>query len=133
MNPGEILLRMKRAVIERGTTVTLNWVERTGGTPDPVTGATVGGTVTPRTADIRALVHSIEAISQLRRFVEIEAGDMIVDFLPDADIDGKENLRFTVNSQGYEQKALGGDLARAWDVMFGEVEGFRTVLLKRAT
>lgn len=121
-------------VAVRGTPVLLRWVVYSGGTIDPGTGATVGGVATPVTAGpFNGLIHVMEAKSVLRQFVEIEQGDMIVDFDPDVPLDGHDNLRFVIDGQDYEQKELGGRLAQAWDVIIAGQRTLRTVLLKKAT
>jgi hypothetical protein len=126
----------------RGTNFLLSWVTYSGGTVDPGTNAVVGGTATAQTGGpYQGLVHLSEAKSVLRQFVEIEAGDIIVDFPPTIAIDGLQNLRFTmldenfapIPDQVFEQKELGGKLAQMFDVVVAGNKSLRTVLLKKAT
>lgn len=118
----------------RGVLVMLEWVTYTGGTVDPGTNAIVGGVTTPMTGGpYSAFMHQMEAKSALRQFVEIEAGDIVIDLPRAAPIDGLQNLRFLVNGNKYEQKELGGRLSMAWDVVIAGNRTVRTVLLKLAT
>lgn len=131
---GFILNRMQVNIAGKGVGVTLRWTTFSGGRKDAGTGAIINGTPTPQTlGPIQALMHAAEAKSVLRQFVEIEAGDIILDFPPDAPLDGKDNLRFVVNGQDYEQKKLGGKLAKMWDMNIAGNLGCRTVLLELAT
>ena len=131
---GFALNRMLVNVQTRGTPVKLTWVTYSGGTVDPGTGATINATATPQSlGPINALVHVEEAKSVLRQFVEIEVGDLIVDFPPAVQIDGLDNLRFVIDGQNYEQKEIGGRLAKAWDTIIAGNRSLRTVLLKKAT
>jgi hypothetical protein len=126
----------------RGCNFMLSWVTYSGGTVDPGTRAIIGGTAIPQTGGpYQGLVHLAEAKSVLRQYVEIEVGDMIVDFPPYVPIDGLQNLRFTMLDQNgnplpdqvYEQKEIGGKLAKAWDAIVAGNPTLRTVLLKKAT
>lgn len=129
----EHLRRMRHAVAAHGTSVTLTWVETTGGTIDPVTRAPVGGVTQTKTATAKALVHHVAASSALRQHVEIEVGDVILDFDPTVALDGKEGLTFTVDGTLYVQKDLGEKLSTMWDALFMGKRMLRTVLVRRAT
>ncbi len=136
---------LNRALVNigvRGTNWMLTWVTYAGGKIDPGTNAIVGGTPTAQSmGPVAGLVHLAEAKSVLRQFVEIEVGDVIVDFPPYVTIDGLANLRFymvdsngnRVDDQTYEQKELGGKLAKAWDLVVAGNMTVRTVLLSKAT
>jgi len=63
----------------------------------------------------------------------VEIGDLMVDFPPDAPLDGKENLVFTVKGQAYVQKEVSEKLAQSWDATLGDRRMFRTMLLRAKT
>jgi hypothetical protein len=130
-NLATIQARIALNLQQAGTDILLTWSEYTGGTPDPVTGANVGGMESRRTKLVKGLVHSAEATSSVRQFAEIEVGDIIVDLAPDAPIDGKTGLRFTIDGQVYCQKTVGEKLTKMWDVVQANVRLYRTVLLKK--
>jgi hypothetical protein len=116
------------------TPVTLKWIEWTGATTtDPVTGSKLG-TKVDKTSTVNAFVHFVQpAATGVRQFNEIEHGDCIVDFSPDAPLDGKEELRFEIAGALWVQKTVGRTLATTWDTLVGGQKIFRTVLLRKAT
>ena len=79
---GELSGRLMRAVVVYGERVELRWVETVGGIEDAGTGATVGGEDVVKSLEVNALVHEVAATPQLRRYTDIVAGDLMVDFLP---------------------------------------------------
>lgn len=98
-----------------------------------MTGQVLGGSSTTTTATLRAMVHAAEAKRMAREWGEIETGDLIVDFGPEAELDGKASLRFTIDGQVYEQAKTGGKLTKMWDAVVAGKRLMRTVLLRRAT
>lgn len=126
--------RIPLNLAESGTTITLEWDTITGGTVDPVRQTTVGGTVTRQTATVKGFLHYVQIAKQgVMQFNEFEQGDCIVDLAPDADIDGKTNLRFTIDGERWVAKDLGEKLAKTWDVVVQGQRLYRSVLLKKAT
>ena len=69
------------------------------------------------------------------RFTEIKTGDVILDFIGDVAIDGKEGLEFEIGRVGntpgklYVQKNGGKELAESWDVHANNQAVTRTVLV----
>jgi hypothetical protein len=125
--------RLKQAARQRGDTVKLHWTTVTGGTVDPVYHVTTGGTETPRSEEIKALVHFPDYASHsVRNFAVIQVGDLIVDFPADAQLDGRAGLSFEIQGIRYRQKETGEDLAKAWDAVVGGVRLARTLLLTPA-
>ncbi len=123
---------------ESGTDVTLAWLVWPAGTAvDATTQSKVADDThqpTPGTATIKAFVHTPDfAKPQVRQFNEIEAGDLILDVAPDADVDGKDALVFTVAGIEYVQKPISQRLARSWDVIFQGEKLMRGLLLRRKT
>lgn len=126
--------RIGQNLDESGTEITLHWDEVTGGTLDRTTGSMVGGTVTAKTATIRAFVHfpSLNTMA-LREFQEIETGDAILDVAPDVVLEaaGRRNLRFEFNGARWEQKPLSDALAKTWDAMVQGARLHRSVLVRK--
>jgi len=52
---------------------------------------------------------------------------------PDAPLDGKEGLTFTIDGCVYVQKEVDSKLAKTWDVIAQNRRMLRTVLLRLAT
>lgn len=115
-----------------GTPVTLRWSEVEGGSVDPVTKATVGGTRTREELTVRALLHwpSIGQ-GQVRQFAEIEETDVIADFPAETQLPAGD-VTFEIEGQQFRQKKVSGKLAASWDVVVAGVRLFRPVLLTRA-
>ncbi len=133
-NLSRILRRLPHNLAHNGTDVILQWIEWSGTpTVDPVTGSKTG-TRLERTAALKAFLHFVEvATSFVRQFNEVEHGDCIADFAPDAPLDGKEELAFVIGGEKWEQKTVGKRLATTWDVQAQNRKLFRTVLLRKAT
>lgn len=116
------------------TDVVMTWREwPAGSTLDPVTQARTG-TPIERNQVLRALVHFVQPanVNQVRQHAEIEVGDCIVDFAPDAPIDGKDEPRFIIAGQQWVPKKVNGKLPSSWDALVGGQKMFRTVLLELA-
>jgi hypothetical protein len=124
------------ALKQRGpaTDVLIVWREFTGGTIDPVTGAHTGGTSVVKQLVLRGFVHFVEpASTTVRLYNEVEVGDCIADFAPDAPLDGKAGLTFIIGGEPWVQKEISQALAKSWDLQAGSEKLFRTVLLRKAT
>lgn len=82
---------------------------------------------------LRALIHTVSIhTTGFVKHAEVMQGDLILDFIGDAPLDGKEDLRFTIDGGHYVQKKAGGDLAKSWDVRCHGIPVTRTVLVTRA-
>jgi hypothetical protein len=113
--------------------VLVSWNEWAPGAVDPVTSSKIGSP-TPRTKRYRAFLHFIQPTNgAVRQFNEVETGDCIADFAPDADLDGKDDIRFTIDGRQWMRKPVSPRLAQAWDVVVGGVRMVRPVLLTKAT
>lgn len=124
-----------REIAENGTPIILTWDEwPADSAASPVDGSRPG-TPSPGTATLNTLVHFVQPAGQssVRRFAEIEVGDVILDFPAEVDLTGKENLRFNVQGQLYVAKPLSDKLATTWDVTVQGRNLFRTVLVRKAT
>lgn len=136
-NIGQIKKDIARAFASAGTSVIITWEEWPDGTvPDPVDG-TMAGSPIQKTLTAPALVHAVSApgAAAVRKFTEVETGDMILDFDAGIDLtlDGRQKMRFNVLGQIYELKPVSDKLAATWDVTIGATQLFRTVLLRKAT
>ena len=85
-SPTRIAKEAKLICKASGTLVQVNWSQPNGTAPaeDPTTGATAAPAEapTPRQFTTRALVHTVSPENvTARRFIEIKAGDLIVDFV----------------------------------------------------
>ena len=116
------------------TDVVLTWDEwPSNNTPDAVDGSRTG-TPTPATVTLPGLVHYVQlGTSQVRQFNEVEVGDLLLDFVGDAAIDGLRDLVFVVSGKPYVAKQIGEKLAQTWDVTVQGQQLFRTVLVRVAT
>jgi hypothetical protein len=141
------------------TPVLVLWMEPVPGqelNPDVVTGALPDGAEVEVSGTLRGLWHETGATTQLRRYAEIQAGDVIFDtdpaalvtYLPGQTLDGVTLLSGTVSldtmkAKGarfvrpdgavYTQRDIGDELADAWGVMVGGQLLLRTLLLRKAT
>ncbi len=113
-------------------TLLMRWQVVTGGSVDPTTGMAEGGATSEESLSLPALVHEVQpATRELRRFAEVETGDLIVDLAPDAPVDGKQALRFELGGRTYRPADTGTGLARHYDAQLAAGATFRTLLLKR--
>ena len=129
-----ILGRVDSNLAESGTDIVLHWQTLTGGTVDPVTGATVGGVRTAQTeTGVKAFLHFTISQNAQKIFNELEVGDCIVDLPPDTTIEGRDNLQFEINGERWVQKPIGERLGKSWDVVAQGQRTFRTLLLRKAT
>ena len=121
----------------------------TGGELDAVTGAMLGGVETPVSGTMPAIGEEAQAISRLRQFQEIQAGDLIVD-IPDPALvtlfDGQilsgvvplpslatQGVRFGWGGKLYVQKEVGEDLLAAWNTRVQGLKLSGTMLLRSST
>lgn len=102
---------------------------------DPNDETTLGtGTVaTPHELEFRTFFHQVDhSLSGFQRFMEIQTGDVILDYLADLQLEGKADTRIEVNDVYYVQKSIGRELKEAWDVQLGLGGTLRTMLLTPA-
>lgn len=130
---GQIQTRLRHNLATAGTTVTLHWTEKSGGTVDPVTGALIGATEQAVTSGVAAFVHFVGATSSVRMFTEVEEGDLIVDFDPDLDLTNMAGLAVEVGGKRYHPKKVSDRLARHWDVIHAGIKLHQTGLFRVAT
>jgi len=130
----DILNDIRVSLAEDGTDIVMTWNEWPAGTlRDPVTQAWLG-TPTPQSETRKAFVHYVNhGANTYVRFAEIKTGDVILDFVGDAEIDGREDLRFTIAGIEYVQKPISGELSEAWDALVQGHKLLRPVLLRKAT
>lgn len=155
MYPGYAKKRIQLAMLgsipgtRRSSTVNVVWVEIDNGTPDPVTGALVGGVQTELSGTLPGFIHEVSAATNLRQFAEIQTGDVIVDMDPDAviaiapgqlisgtiglDDIADSGVRFLIDGNYFTQKGIGEELAQAWNAVFADQKLIRTIALRRAT
>lgn len=129
---------MKRLAAAKGLNfgpVVLRWREQTDPAAgyDPHLQGSGGAQVTSeQTATLNALIHTVNIhTTGYTKFAEVKSGDLILDFIGDAEIDGKSNLRFEVAGISYVQKNAGGELAESWDVRCHGLPVTRSVLVTR--
>lgn len=126
--------RIHRAGALNSAPVILHWVTTTtppGYLPDVETSG-AGAVVAPHSLEITALVHYVNIqTTGYVRFASIKTGDVILDFLGDAPLDGKPGLRFEIGGIMHVQKDAGGDdLAASWDVRCNGVPITRTLVVQ---
>lgn len=92
--------------------------------------AQAGTTVTPGTLDFQAFFHQVEhRLSGYQRFMEVQTGDVIIDYLADLALTGKEDVRVRVNGMIYVQKSASSALLETWDVVMGNSGLMKSLLL----
>lgn len=85
------------------------------------------------TLPFRALFHQVgHRASGFQRFSEIEAGDIILDYLTDLDLTTKQDTRVVIQGRTYVQKSASRALLEAWDAASESTGIFRTLLLTPA-
>ena len=90
----------------------------------------VGSVVAHGSLPFRAFFHQVEArLSGFQRFLEVETGDVILDYMEELALPGKENVRVLVNGYLYAQKTASTKLLEAWDVTMGNGGLLKSVLL----
>jgi hypothetical protein len=115
--------------------VTLRWrsvVRPIGYDPNDETSQS-GGTVTPGSLVFRALVHQVDhRLSGYQRFMEVQTGDVIIDYTQDLALAGKEDVRLEIGGRLFTQKNASAALLEAWDAMTGYGGTMKTLLLTPA-
>jgi hypothetical protein len=92
-----------------------------------------GATVTPGSRPFQAFFHRVDhRLSGFQRFVEVQTGDVILDYLEDLSLAGKEDLRIEVNGRMFVQKNASTGLLEAWDVEMDAGGTLKTLLLTPA-
>ncbi len=103
---------------------------------DPDDESSTAGTVTTNhELEFRALVHQVDhRLAGFQRFMEIQTGDVMLDYLADLDLENpaKEDPRVEVNGRHYIQKSAGTALKQAWDIHSGTGGYMKTLLLTPA-
>ncbi|MHB9006533.1 MAG: hypothetical protein ACYDC1_06335 [Limisphaerales bacterium] len=128
------LLAMADTVIRhsRSTTpVLVRWVERSGGTVNPVNGRYEGGTITHEEETIEAMVHFSEAKAVSRTLAEIEVGDMIMDHPATISLRDRLDVVAVVGGREYVPKEVGKKAADVADALTGGQTEWVTTLWRR--
>ena len=77
-----------------------------------------GRTVTARELEFRTFFHQVEhRLSGFQRFLEVETGDVMLDYAADLELAGKADCRIEVDKKFYVQKNASAGLLEAWDVV----------------
>jgi len=86
-------------------------------------------TVADEELEFRAFFHTVQPrASGFQRFVEVQTGDVMLDYLVDLELDGKEDLRVEIAGKFYVQKTASKELLETWDVL-GDGNGLLKTLL----
>lgn len=133
------MARMLKNRVANSGPVVLRWRTRTGSSVhyDPNLQASKAGTAYAEASETKiAFIHTVSIhTTGYTRFTEIKTGDIILDFIGDVQIDGREGLEFEIGRVGntpgklYVQKNGGKDLAESWDVHANNQAVTRTVLV----
>jgi hypothetical protein len=118
-----------------GVPMVLHWREvvRPEGYNPNDESSTAGTVVTPRSRAFRALFHQVETrLSGFQRFLEVQTGDVMIDYLEDLELAGKEDLRVEVRGVYYTQKTASSALLESWDCQMESGGMFKTLLLTPA-
>lgn len=134
-----VMKRMHKNGIANSGPVVLRWRTRTGssGSYDPHLQVSKAGTAYAEASETKiAFIHTVNIhTTGYTRFSQIQTGDIILDFIGDVTIDGREGLEFEIGRVGntpgrlYVQKNAGDELAQSWDVHAGNQAVTRTVLV----
>jgi hypothetical protein len=132
----------------RGSALVVTWSGVTGGELNPSTGAMVGGEETIYSGVMPVIALEEVPRSVLRQFQEIQAGDLIVDCLPDpmvtvwgpswggsgvvplSSLSG-QGVQFQWQGKVYAQQKVGEDLASIWALVVSGVNLAGGMLLRR--
>jgi hypothetical protein len=89
--------------------------------------------VSDHSLDFRSFFHQVDhRLSGFQRNLEIQTGDIMLDYLADLDLGAKRDLRVRIKGEIYVQKSIGTALKEAWDVQLGLGGTLRTLLLTPA-
>lgn len=87
----------------------------------------------PKELEFRALKHQVDhRLSGFQRFMEVQTGDVILDYSADLALEGKEDTRIEINGRFYVQKNASAALLEAWDVEMGTGGTMKSMLLTPA-
>ena len=120
---------------EVGVNAVLHWrsVARAVGYDANDESSASAGVVTHGEMAFRVLFHRVDQrLSGFQRFVEVQTGDVIVDYLADLALTGKEDVRIEVGGKFYVQKNASAGLLEAWDCEMGSGGTMKTLLLTPA-
>jgi hypothetical protein len=88
------------------------------------------GTPVAHADPVKGLVHFISPETVVNRgFIELRAGDAIVDFDPKVSFAGMQELTFEIDGRRYGQKAVGKEVTAYYDTIVSGQRMFRTVVL----
>lgn len=101
---------------------------------DPNDESSAAGTATvDKTQEFRAFFHTVDhRMAGFQRFMEVQTGDVILDYMDDLNLASKPDGRIEINGQFYVQKTASTGLLEAWDVRIGSNGTLRTLLLSPA-
>ena len=120
---------------DNGTAAVLHWREVTravGYNPNDETSA-AGGAVVDQSLAFRCLFYQVDArLSGYQRFAEIQTGDVMLDYLADLALAGKEDLRVEIGGRFYVQKTASKELLEFWDTQSSAGGVGRVLLLSPA-
>ncbi len=92
-----------------------------------------GGTVEAFTQEFRCLFYQIDArLSGYQRFAEIQTGDVMLDYLADLELPGKDDPRVEIGGKFYVQKTASKELLEFWDLQSSAGGVGRVLLLSPA-
>ncbi len=92
-----------------------------------------GGVVVPGVLEFRTFFHQVDhRLSGFQRFIEVQTGDVILDYLADLALAGKEDVRVEIGGRYYVQKTASTGLLEAWDVAMENGGLMKSVLLTPA-
>lgn len=95
-----------------------------------------GATQQAMSLEFRCLFHQVDhRLSGFQRFMEVETGDVIIDYAADLGLgaEGREDERIEVDGRFYVQKTASRGLKEAWDAFAGHGGTMKTLLLVPAT
>jgi hypothetical protein len=120
---------------EAAVTAVLHWREVTKpeGWDANDESSMAGAVFEPKQMEFRALKHQVDhRLSGFQRFMEVQTGDVILDYAQELALDGKEDVRIEINGRFYVQKNASAALLEAWDVEMGSGGTMKSVLLTPA-
>jgi hypothetical protein len=92
-----------------------------------------GAVVAAGLLEFRALFHQVDhRLSGFQKFMEVQTGDVILDYAADLALANKEDVRIEVNGRIYTQKNASTGLMEAWDAYTGHGGTLKSILLTPA-
>lgn len=113
LNAGDVVMRWNAAAAPADKNVESSY-------PTPV----------PMTETVGALIHWVSQRAVERGFTEFKAGDAIVSFEQEVDLDRRDLVFELPDGQTYVQSTVGKAVAQFWDVVIGGEPLTRTLLLR---